>query len=387
MYSVKRFLLLFTFLSIVFAQNIAFADDETELVKKSNRIDNYEILSISQPGSLFYSVTNGIIKSAINLNSNLTFIGRANVGLKKIIDINNVEKLTTKEDYLYSLSVKTIHNDVSNLFYSKKVSKSLLNNEIIISELTASLYSLKKGDVMFLVGLGQQELEIVVGEIIPDSEIGWFEAVVNKDMGYKLGINRNIQAIIWGNKITENHLIEIYKNIEYKRIKVSGRDSIPNRNWVLPNALIKEMFGDFQIKEKDGTWITIDKAWRDENIETKSVPILGRITCHRLMWEPLLGALNQIVDEGLESGLSREQFKTSGGCYAPRRISRFDAGGSISRHAWGIAIDINTKTGYKPRTVEIFNDWGFAWGGTWTSPDAMHFELRSLSASISQANK
>ena len=120
MYSVKRFLLLFTCLSIVFAQNIAFADDETELVKKSNRIDNYEILSISQPGSLFYSVTNGIIKSAVNLNSNLTFIGRANVGLKKIIDINNVEKLTTKEDYLYSLSVKTIHNDVSNLFYSEK---------------------------------------------------------------------------------------------------------------------------------------------------------------------------------------------------------------------------------------------------------------------------
>ena len=124
------------------------------------------------------------------------------------------------------------------------------------------------------------------------------------------------------------------------------------------------------------------KAWRDENIETKNIPILGRVTCHRLMWEPLLGAINQIIEEGLESGLSREQFKSSGGCYAPRRISRFDAGGSISRHAWGIAIDINTKTGYKPRIVEIFNDWGFAWGGTWTSPDEMHFELRDLSPSI-----
>ena len=58
----------------------------------------------------------------------------------------------------------------------------------------------------------RQEVEVVVGEIIPDSEIGWFEGVVNKDLGYKLGINRNIQAIIWGNKITENHLIErLYK--------------------------------------------------------------------------------------------------------------------------------------------------------------------------------
>jgi len=384
---VKRFLLFFIFISIVLSQNIALADDEAELVNKSNRIDNYEILSISQPGSLFYSVTNGIIKSAINLNSNLTFIGRANVGLEKIVDENNVEKLTTKKDYLYSLSIKTMHNDVSDLFYSKKVSKSLINNEIIISELTANLYSLEKGDVMFLVGLNQEEVEVVVGEIITDSEIGWFEGVLNKDMGYKLGINRNIQAIIWGDKITENHLIEIYRNIDYKKIRVTGRNSTPNRNWVLPTALVKEMFGDFQIKERDGTWITIDQTWKNENIETKRVPILGRITCHRLMWEPLVGVLNQIIEEGLETGLSKEQYISSGGCYAPRRISRFDSGGSISRHAWGIAIDINTKTGYKPRIVEIFNDWGYAWGGTWTSPDAMHFELRSLSASISQANK
>ena len=384
---VKRFLLSAFFLSIVSIQTFSFAEESNEKVIKSNRIDNYEILSISQPGSLFYSVTNGIIKSAINLNSNLTFIGRANVGLEKVIDINNVEKLTTRENYLYSLSIKTIHNDVSDLFYSRKVSESLINNEIIISDLTANLYSLAKGDSLFLIGLNQQEVEVVVGEIIPDSEIGWFEGVVNKDLGYKLGINRNIQAIIWGNKITENHLIEIHRNIKYEKIKLTGRNSIPNRNWVLPTALVKEMFGDFQIKERDGTWITIDKAWKDENIQTRSVPILGRISCHRLMWEPLLGAFNQIIEENLESGLSREQFKTSGGCYAPRRINRFDAGGSISRHAWGIAIDINTKTGYKPRIVEIFNNWGFAWGGTWTSPDAMHFELRSLSASISQANK
>ncbi len=383
----KRFIYFFIIFSIFFLPNIAFAQDEDDLIKKTNRIDNYEILSISQPGSLFYSVTNGIIKSAINLNSNLTFIGRANVGLEKIVDKNNLEKLTTRKDYLYSLSIKTIHNDVSDLFYSKKVSKSLINNEIIISELTANLYSLEKGDVMFLVGLNQEEVEVVVGEIITDTEIGWFEGVLNKDMGYKLGINRNIQAIIWGNKITENHLIEIYRNIDYKKIRVTGRNSTPNRNWVLPTALVKEMFGDFQIKERDGTWITIDQTWKNENIETKRVPILGRITCHRLMWEPLVGVLNQIIEEGLESGLSREQFISSGGCYAPRRISRFDSGGSISRHAWGIAIDINTRTGYKPRIVEIFNDWGYAWGGTWTSPDAMHFELRSLSASISQANK
>ena len=80
------------------------------------------------------------------------------------------------------------------------------------------------------------------------------------------------------------------------------------------------------------------------------------------------------------------EFQKSGGCYAPRRINRFNAGGAISRHAWGIAIDINVKSEYHPRVVEIFNSWGFAWGGTWTSPDEMHFELRDLSSSISQAS-
>ena len=124
----------------------------------------------------------------------------------------------------------------------------------------------------------------------------------------------------------------------------------------------------------------------DKNIERKNMPIIGRATCNKIMWKPLLGALNQVIKEGLADTLSKEEFQKSGGCYAPRRINRFNAGGAISRHAWGIAIDINVKSGYHPRVVEIFNSWGFAWGGTWTSPDEMHFELRDLSPSISQSS-
>ena len=100
------------------------------------------------------------------------------------------------------------------------------------------------------------------------------------------------------------------------------------------------------------------------------------------MWEPLRGALNQVEEEGLANTLYLDEFKTSGGCYAPRRISRFDAGGSLSRHAWGIALDIYTKYGSVARVVESCNSWGFAWGGTSKSPDEMHFGRRDLSASI-----
>ncbi|MDA9646104.1 M15 family metallopeptidase [Candidatus Actinomarina] len=372
-------------LVITCVPSVAYAHEEVTYERK-NRLDNYQTITISQSGSLFYSVTNEIIESVKNLDTNLSFIGRANVGLEKIVDQAGNQKLNTKTDYLYSVSIKTVEKDFANFIYPTELADKINNNLIIVSELTANLYAIEIGDVIHLVGTNGDPIELVVGDIVPDSKLGWFEAVVNKEIGFKLGIYRNIQAIIWDNKITENHLIEIYRNIKYKKIRVSDESSKLNKNWVLPNALVKEMFGDFQLKEKDGTWIITEPKWREENIQTIRMPIIGRTTCHRLMWEPLRGALNQIDEEGLADTLFTEEFRTSGGCYAPRRISRFDAGGSISRHAWGIAIDINTKSGYVPRVVEIFNSWGFAWGGTWTSPDEMHFELRDLSASISKTS-
>ena len=359
---------------------------ENENHYTKNKIDNYDIITISQSGSLFYSVTNQILESVNNLNTNVTFIGRANVGLESTTFANNEINLTTLDNFLYNLSIKTIESSVVDYFYDEESAQAIRDNKIVISELTASRYELNVGDYVNLVGLNSEIIPIEVGKVIKDSKIGWFEGVVNKELGFKLGIYRNIQAIIWDSHINENFLIELHKNINYRKVKLTFRENRVNKNWVLPTALVKEMFGDFQIKERDGVWITTEPEWREENIQNKRMPILGITRCHRLMWEPLEGALNQILEEGLEEYLSIEEWKSSGGCYAPRRINRFEAGGSISRHAWGIAIDINTKSGYPPRVVEIFNDWGFAWGGTWTSPDEMHFELRDLSASVSKTS-
>ena len=380
--------MLFTLLATALLNIFVTSDinHDSPTVYSENKINNYDVITISQSGSLFYSVTNEIIDSVNKLNSNVTFIGRANVGVESVVTLNNDVKLSTLENYLYNISLKTIESSTVDYFYNDEVSKVIKNNQLVVSSLTAERYNLSINDKINLIGMNNEPLEITVGMILKDSELGWFEGVVNKDIGYKLGIYRNIQAIIWDKEINENHFVELYKNIKYKKVKYTFRESNPNKNWVLPTALVKEMFGDFQIKERDGTWITTEPSWREENIQAKKVPILGTTRCHRLMWEPLEGALNQILKEGLADTLSIKDFKKSGGCYAPRRINRFDAGGSISRHAWGIAIDINTKSSYHPRVVEIFNSWGFAWGGTWTSPDEMHFELRDLSAGISKAS-
>ena len=367
---------------------IAYHDSEPAYTNTNNKIENYDYFTISQSGSLFYSVTNQIIETAKNLDSNITFIGRANIGLESIESSSGENKLSSLENYLYSISIKTIESSSVDFFYNDEVAQVIKDNKLVVSTLTAERYGLSVNDKVSLVGINSAPIDLEVGLIVKDSELGWFEGIVNKDVGFKLGIFRNIQAIIWDSQMNENHLIELHKNIKYKRVKITNKfeKNNPNKNWVLPTALVKEMFGDFQIKERDGTWITTEPSWREKNIQVKRMPILGNTRCHRLMWEPLEGALNQILDEGLAYTLSVQDFKKSGGCYAPRRINRFDAGGSISRHAWGIAIDINTKSSYHPRVIEIFNSCGFAWGGTWTSPDEMHFELRDLSSSISKAS-
>jgi hypothetical protein len=147
----------------------------------------------------------------------------------------------------------------------------------------------------------------------------------------------------------------------------------------LTGSKAAQAFGKFSYRYfPDGT-IQPDAAWVQENIVTTTVPIMGRVTCHRLMIPQLRGALQEVVDAGLAHTL-----KTYDGCYVPRFIER-NPENSISLHTWGIAIDMDAATNYRgirgtmdQRVADIFKRWGFRWGGDWTYTDPMHFELGAL---------
>ena len=115
-------LLLAIFISLQTSAVAHDGENELEQNKIFNGIENYDVISISQPGVLYYSVTNQILESVKNLGSKVTFIGRANIGLHKVLDSYNNETLVTNPDYLYSLSVKTIEK--------LKVENSEINNGI-----------------------------------------------------------------------------------------------------------------------------------------------------------------------------------------------------------------------------------------------------------------
>jgi hypothetical protein len=92
---------------------------------------------------------------------------------------------------------------------------------------------------------------------------------------------------------------------------------------------------------------------------------------------PLSRALKNIIDRNLVG-----QLKTYNGCF---NIRNKVGGTSKSLHSWGVALDINAATnGFNKRPtmslelVRCFTDAGFDWGGRWSKPDGMHFQLRSL---------
>ena len=144
---------------------------------------------------------------------------------------------------------------------------------------------------------------------------------------------------------------------------------------VLPQALIKDRFGEFSYRRAQGRDVEIDPEWEAEHIVTAEVPILGRIRCHRAFVPAFTGALTELRDEGLGYLLDRSGFA---GCWAPRFV---DVGQPLSRHTWGVAFDINVLkntagrgSAQDPRLVAVMRRWGLTFGGSWLDPDPAHFE-------------
>ncbi|MGH2807248.1 MAG: M15 family metallopeptidase [Actinomycetota bacterium] len=142
-----------------------------------------------------------------------------------------------------------------------------------------------------------------------------------------------------------------------------------------------DLIGAMTFRILKSGYIEPDPAWIHANIASGTVPILGRITCHRLLFPQLAAALGEIQEAGLASKIDPSDY---GGCYVPRFIDR-DPRRGLSFHAFGLAVDMNVSENYlgregkiDPRVVETFERWGFEWGGRWSRPDPMHFQLARL---------
>ncbi|GAC1366391.1 MAG: hypothetical protein NVSMB32_10650 [Actinomycetota bacterium] len=147
----------------------------------------------------------------------------------------------------------------------------------------------------------------------------------------------------------------------------------------------EKLLGSFTYTANPDGSITESPEWVRANIVTRSVPILGTITCNKLMFPQLIGVMSELQAQGLAGLINVPEYQSHpGNCYQARFVDSNPARG-ISNHAWGIAIDINRNENPEggssrqdPRLVAAFQHWGYRWGGIFFPPDPMHFELAGI---------
>lgn len=115
--------------------------------------------------------------------------------------------------------------------------------------------------------------------------------------------------------------------------------------------------------------------------------ITKRIQCHKLIAEPLKAVFNELLEVyGLEE-IQRLGIDLYGGCYSFRKMR---GGNNWSRHAWGIAIDLDpARNGLKTKApeavfsgpeyaamIDIFYKHGFVGLGPEEDRDWMHFQIK-----------
>ena len=146
---------------------------------------------------------------------------------------------------------------------------------------------------------------------------------------------------------------------------------------VLTGGAVANKIGTFNYTANSNGSVNPDPAWVANYIRTEQMPIIGAVRGNRIMLPQLRGALNEVVAEGLSKSIYQY-----GGCYVPRFIAGTN---TLSFHSFGTAIDLNVADNGRGtvgkmdrRVVQIFKQWGFAWGGDWHYTDPMHFELATL---------
>jgi D-alanyl-D-alanine carboxypeptidase len=260
----------------------------------------------------------------------------------------------------------------------------LARGEALLGATSAKLRRLAAGAML---RFGTTDLR--VAGVVPDAEIGAHEVFVSLRTAARLGVSSPRYLLIDPKRrVSQGRLSARIRALlppdEPLRIRGPGETTFLRQgDAVLPPVILKELFGEFAARPAPGGFLQVDPRWEATHIVTASVPILGRVRCNRGIVPQLRGALSEVVSDGLSQLIDPSQY---GGCYVPKFLLN-DPHAGISHHSWGIAIDLNVGQNpfghtphQDPRLVQIFEKWGFIWGGRFLVPDGMHFEFVRFSS-------
>jgi hypothetical protein len=263
----------------------------------------------------------------------------------------------------------------------------LAKNQLVLSQTAATLRKARVGDALDIRKFSGPAgvVRVHIGAIVPDSNAP-SEMTMSLWTAASLGFSRPSSVQIWGYRSQpEIEAALARRGLNRAGVRIGRSWDPPSPDSTLGLGRTKALLGEFWYRNLVGGAIQIDPAWFQANVSPRvtfaGVPI--RASCHVKVNPYIQGALREIAAAGLSPLVNVSNTNSVGGCFAPREIrpSGGTTGGSLSRHTWAMALDMNVSTnqmGAVPqmdcRIVRIFRKWGFAWGGNFTTPDGMHFE-------------
>jgi hypothetical protein len=208
-------------------------------------------------------------------------------------------------------------------------------------------------------------------------------AVVNERWVSRLGMVPDNALLVSTGATTPSDVVKRIKPITGRTASVQilgpNFDVHAVQTAILTGQSVASAVGTYNYTANANGTVNPDPAWVAEYIRTEDVPILGRVTCNKMMLPQLVAALTAIRQRGLARYIDPQQY---GGCFVPRYIAGTH---TLSNHAFGLAIDLNVPENQRGtvgqmnrQVVAIFEQWGFTWGGTWHYTDPMHFELSRI---------
>ncbi len=267
----------------------------------------------------------------------------------------------------------------------QEMANAAADGYVLMGETSAGVRRAQVGDVLTLRDGRFRPKLFTVGAILPDRFVDWGDFYMTDTTARVLGDMKISRVMVTGMSSSKS-VIAAWKAKRFPigsqfRLRTSW-DRV-NPDGTLGTATTKKLLGELTYKPTTGSSMLVDATWAAKNIVWKKVYDDINLTnnCHKTVAAALQNALSEIKTAGLSNAIDVRNSNRYGGCFVGRYNRFGGVFGSPSRHAWGMAFDINTATnqqGGVPQmncsVVRIFRKWGFAWGGNFWPTDGMHFE-------------
>lgn len=210
---------------------------------------------------------------------------------------------------------------------------------------------------------------------------------------YKLHVDGVVGSRTWAKAISLGFDLELTESVAPGSVNYPPK---PDFQPLVTNAQREAIFGKITFKPNPTTTnpegILITNSFERDNIITVPIPQLALATkgkYTKMRFHKLAAHQLQEFFVAIEKNNLLHLVMTYGGSYYPRFVR-----GSrtvLSNHSYGTAFDINVawnglgktpalvgETGSVRELVTLANQFGFYWGGHFSRPDGMHFEVAKV---------